>query len=84
LIKYEDYTILTRNGRPCFTLKLTDINNLDVILNYNYRIEYRISRANEMLYLDAKNVARDNSQPKYSYELKVSNIPEEIGFYELG
>ena len=84
LIKYEDYTILTRNGRPCFTLKLTDINNLDVILNYKYRIEYRISRANEMLYLDAKNVARDNSQPKYSYELKVSNIPEEIGFYELG
>ena len=84
LTKYEDYTILIRNGRPCFTLKLTDINNLDVILNYNYRIEYRISRANEMLYLDAKNVARDNSQPKYSYELKVSNIPEEIGFYELG
>lgn len=84
LVKYEDYTILTRNGRPCFTLKLTDVNNLDVILNYNYRIEYRISRANEMLYLDAKNVARDNAYPKYSYELKIANTPKDIDFYELG
>lgn len=84
LTKYEDYTILTRNGRPCFTLKLTNANNLNNILNYKYRIEYRISRANEMLYLDAKNVAYDNSIPKYSYNLKISTLPEDINFYELG
>jgi hypothetical protein len=53
-------------------------------MDWHYRIEYRISRANEMLYLDAKNVARDNAYPKYSYDLKIANTPNEIGFYELG
>ena len=87
LENYVDYSILVRGGRPFITLKLTDKNNFSNILNnanYHYRIEYRVSRANEMLYLDAKNVARDNSQPKYSYELKVANLPDDIGFYELG
>jgi len=37
-----------------------------------------------MLYLDAKNVARENSYPKYSYKLSVANTPDNIGFYELG
>ena len=37
-----------------------------------------------MLYLDAKEVAFDNSQPKYSYSVKVSNIPDNIRFMELG
>jgi hypothetical protein len=37
-----------------------------------------------MLYFDAKNVARDNAYPKYSYEVKISNIPETTNFYELG
>ena len=37
-----------------------------------------------MLYLDAKNVARENSYPKYSYELSVANTPDNVGFYELG
>jgi hypothetical protein len=64
LENYVDYSILVRGGRPFITLKLTDKNNFSNILNnvnYHYRIEYRVSRANEMLYLDAKNVARDNS-----------------------
>ena len=87
LENYVDYSILVRGGRPFITLKLTDKNNFSNILsneNYHYHIEYRVSRANEMLYLDAKNVAKDNSQPKYSYELKVANLPDDIGFYELG
>ena len=84
LENYKDYSILVRNGKPCFNLKITQNNSLNKIMDWHYRIEYRISRANEMLYLDAKNVARDNSHPKYSYDLKVANIPGEIGFYELG
>jgi hypothetical protein len=43
-----------------------------------------ISRANEMLYLDAKSVSRDNAYPKYSYELKIANTPNETDIYELG
>ena len=84
LANYEDYTILIRGGRPHITLKITKENNLNTIMNWHYRIEYRISRANEMLYLDAKNVARDNAYPKYSYELKIANTPKDIDFYELG
>ena len=84
LENYKDYSILVRNGKPCFNLKMTQNNSLNKIMDWHYRIEYRISRANEMLYLDAKNVARDNSHPKYSYDLKVANIPDEISFYELG
>lgn len=84
LENYVDYSILIRGGRPHFNLKITNKNNLITILQYNYCIEYRISRANEMLYLDAKNVAKDNSYPKYSYELKVSNIPSTVNSYELG
>ena len=84
LEKFSDYTILVRGGKPHFTLKITENNNLNKILNYSYHIEYQISRANEMLYLDAKNVARENSYPKYSYELSVANTPDNVGFYELG
>lgn len=84
LEKFYDYTILVRSGKPHFTLKITENNNLNKILSYSYHIEYQISRANEMLYLDAKNVARENSYPKYSYELSVANTPDNVGFYELG
>lgn len=84
LEKFHDYTILIRGGKPHFTLKITENNNLNKILNYSYHIEYQISRANEMLYLDAKNVARENSYPKHSYELSVANTPDNVGFYELG
>lgn len=84
LEKFYDYTILVRGGKPHFTLKITKNNNLNKILNYSYHIEYQISRANEMLYLDAKNIARENSYPKYSYELSVANTPDNVGFYELG
>lgn len=84
LENYKDYTILTRNGKPHFTLKITNSNSINKILEYKYQIDYRISRANEMLYLDAKTVAYDNAHPKYSYELTVANIPDLIGNYELG
>ena len=84
LENYKDYNILVRGGKPCFNLKITQANDLAKIMDWSYRIEYRVSRANEMLYLDAKTVARDNAYPKYSYSLKVANRPNEVNFYELG
>ena len=84
LEKYADYHILSRHGKPYFTLKVTNTNTLDDILNGNYYIRYQLSRANEMLYLDAKDVARENSQPRYSYELEITNVPDQVKFIDLG
>ena len=84
LQKYEDYIPLMRGGKVHLTLKITNRNNLNSILDNKYYLFYQISRANEMLYLDAKEVARENSQPKYSYELSVANVPDKTSFVELG
>lgn len=84
LEKYEDYIPLMRGGKVHLTLKITNRNNLSSILDNKYYLFYQISRANEMLYLDAKEVARENSQPKYSYELSVANVPDKTTFIDLG
>lgn len=84
LEKYEDYIPLMRGGKVHITLKITNRNNLSSILDNKYYLFYQISRANEMLYLDAKEVARENSQPKYSYELSVANVPDKTTFIDLG
>lgn len=84
LVKFEDYTILLRRGKPYITLKITDKNTISDILNEIYNVIYQVSRANEMLYLDAKQVAKDSSKPKYSYEIAVANLPEETTSLELG
>ena len=84
LQKYEDYIPLMRGGKVHLTLKITNRNNLNSILDNKYYLFYQISRANEMLYLDAKEVARENSQPKYSYELSIANVPDKTSFVDLG
>lgn len=84
LNKYEDYTILLRNGQPHFTIKITKTNHIKNLINNSYQIKYLVSRANEMLYLDAKAVAYDNSQPRFSYELSIANIPNNIQYLQLG
>lgn len=84
LVKYEDYQILLRGGKPHITLKITNHNLMKYILGYDYNIIYQVSRANEMLYLDARQVAKDNSKPKYSYEVEIGNIPDEMKHVELG
>ena len=84
LIKYEDYQIMLRAGRPYITLKVTNNNLIKYILDFDYNIIYQVSRANEMLYLDARQVAKDNSKPKYSYEVEIGNIPDEMEHVELG
>lgn len=84
LTKFEDYNIFLRKGKPYITLKITDNNTINDILNEIYNIIYQVSRANEVLYLDAKQIAKDSSKPKYSYEVTISNLPEETNSLELG
>lgn len=86
LEKYDDYSVLTRNGRPYFTLKITNKNSFSDIIDNNktYTIVYQLSRASEMLYLDAKEVALENSRPKFTYTLGIANIPNQVKFIELG
>ena len=84
LENYVDYSVLLRKGYPHYTLKITEKLNIYNILNPNFSLIYIISRANEMLYLDAKEVAFENSRPRYSYEVEVVNIPSETTNCELG
>lgn len=84
LINYEDYQILERKGRPYVTLKVSDRNFPSYLLEETYNIIFQVSRANEQLYLDAKQVAKDSSKPKYSYEIQIANIPDEVNSLELG
>ena len=85
LENYKDYNILTKNNQFYISLKITSQNNFDIIEdNYSYNLTYYTSRANEQLYLDAKKVAHENSFPKFSYDLKISNVPNDFNVYELG
>ena len=84
LTKFEDYTILLRKGKTYITLKITDVNLLKYILDEKYPLVYQVSRANEQLYLDAEEVAKENSKPRYSYEVQLANLPQEHEFIELG
>lgn len=84
LIKFEDYQILLRDSKPYITLKITNNQGYKSILDERYNIIYQVSRANEMLYLDAKQIAKDNSKPRYSYEIKIANVPGELQSISLG
>ena len=81
---YIDYTILLREWKPYITLKVSSTNSAQDIMEKYFHCSFRVSRANEQLYLDAKQVALDNSQPKYSYDLTIANIPDEIREILLG
>ena len=83
LKKFEDYMVLSRKGQAYITLKVTQNNTFNYILSGPYRLDYQISHANEMLYLDAIQVAKDNSHPRYSYELKLANLPHEFAHVGL-
>ena len=82
--KYEDYQIILKELYPTLLLKLSKNQDLYKILNYNYFLEYKISRANELLYKDAVKVAYDSSRPKYSYNLTVTHFPNLSNKIELG
>lgn len=86
----------TTSTRPHITLKICSsavtegddvyyyYNYPTWILNGNYTISYEVSRANDDLYIDATQVALENSYPNYSYSLTVANIPENIKRISVG
>lgn len=80
--KFTDYSILLRGGKPYITLK--NFTPYVYSANATYRVGYQVSRANEMLYLDAMQVAKDNSRPRYSYEVELANLPNQLNAIELG
>ena len=80
--KFTDYSILLRGGKPYITLK--NFTPYVYSANATYRVSYQVSRANEMLYLDAMQVAKDNSRPRYSYEVELANLPNQLNAIELG
>lgn len=82
LEKFTDYSILLRGGKPYITLK--NFTPHVYSANATYRVSYQVSRANEMLYLDAMQVAKDNSRPRYSYEVELANLPNQLNAIELG
>lgn len=84
LEKYSDYSILLRKGMPHITLKPTDRNSFYNIFSSTYSLTYQVSQANKMLYRDALEVAKENSQPKYSYEISISQTPDDIEYFEIG
>ena len=45
------------------------------ILSNDFKLIYRVSRANEKLYMDAMEVAFENSRPRYSYEVEAVILP---------
>lgn len=80
--KFTDYSVLLRGGKPYITLK--NFTPYVYSANATYRVSYQVSRANEMLYLDAMQVAKDNSRPRYSYEVELANLPNQLNSIELG
>lgn len=84
LTKYYDYTVLMRDDDPHITFKINSKNFFNQISDYKYHINYQTSRANELLYLDAKNVSVDNAFPKYSYELSMSAVPDKMNYVRVG
>lgn len=64
-------------------LKISNINTFETYKN-SYNLKYQVSYANEQLYEEAYEVALENSKPRFSYDVSISNIPNQIKNIELG
>jgi hypothetical protein len=85
LERFYDYYYHIENGHPIYTLKISEnqIFNENLNTEIKYNVSYETSAANEMLYLDARQVAKDNSIPRYSYSLTLSNLPHDFKHIDL-
>ena len=84
LERFYDYYYHIENGRPVYTFKISENQIFDGDLtDLKYNVSYETSAANEMLYLDARQVAKDNSIPRYSYSLTLSNLPHDFKHIDL-
>lgn len=70
LTMFEDYSILTDESSYYFTLK-PYIVCADK-LNCTYKVDYWLSNADTLIYLDALNIAQENAWPKVSYTVNWS------------
>jgi len=71
LKEYEDYYILIENNAYYISLK-PKIYFQYGSLNPKINISYSISNADTCIYLDALKIAKENSEPKVSYEVKLN------------
>ena len=85
LTRYNEYNVVkdVDAGEVRVSLKISE-NNTFATFNKKYKIQYQVSHANEHLYKDAYEVALENSKPRFSYEVSVSNLPHDLQVIELG
>lgn len=76
LENYEDYQLLIRDNSYYVTLKP------EIFARLGYtgggQIQYIVSNANTMIYLDALQVSKENSQPKVEYSVTVNAINQDF------
>ena len=73
LKKFEDYYVLTRNGETYVTIKPEAMFRQSDLFA-TFKIIYTISNVNTSIYLDATEVAKENSRPKVSYEVSLNYL----------
>ena len=76
LENYEDYQLLIRDNSYYINLKP------EIFARYGFsgsgQIQYIVSNANTMIYLDALQVSKENSQPKVEYSVTVNAINKDF------
>lgn len=82
LKNYEDYYITSRENKYYITFKpdfiIRHADKDGNILNGQLLIKYTLSNADTSIYLDALQVAKENSRPKISYQVRPSMVNEDF------
>lgn len=87
LERYEEYSVAkkAKEGRVYINLRISENNTFATFSKQNvYNVQYQVSHANEQLYEDAYEIALENSKPRFSYDVSISNLPHENQIIELG
>ena len=82
LKNYEDYYITSRENKYYITFKpdfiIRHADDDGKILTGQLLIKYTLSNADTSIYLDALQVAKENSRPKISYQVRPSMVNEDF------
>lgn len=73
----QDYYVLTRNNYYLLTPKSQEIIKLGFLNGY-LSFYYALSTADEAIYIDAVQIAKENAEPKVSYSVDVGFVWPEI------
>lgn len=71
LTMYEDFYVLAREGKQYITIKPQALFRQSNLF-YTIHLIYNVPTLNSAIYLDAVEVARENSQPKVSYTIQLN------------